>query len=573
MNYAILAFIIIAGMNFSCAKNEIEKTDKQIENQVGIRPMNKQESMNDFQELVSLFRNFYGPLEYKERTFNFKFEDHVKNYTEKVSAAKSDTELFGYYAEFVSKFQDGHVGIRFPLNDTGFYTYEIPLIVSPVAGKVLLTQIEKELPSDARYEIGDEIIAIDGQPTMSYLPTILKYNVIATPESNEHWIFRIFKRDFYMVDLVPQNPTSLVRFKKPTGEEWTEEFIWRTKQTVNKQTDFVNEKAADASKRFFVEKSKDASVLNWGKSTPFFATKEVEKEIKWLKVEANEVYREKYKLKKEEKPDIFAAIYNYKGKNILLVRNYTYSHVDFRNSVYMNGYRAILDQWQAFADVLVVDQTHNTGGSYCEDFTRLFLQKEGSGFVQALNVDRKWIWDLQNDWVSDIFESNKSTVPTNEVLINRLMAKTVEDAYDDGNVVLTTPQAIMGGSRRIQPDSQFVWRKPMLVLIDELAGSCGDAFPMLIKNNRIAKLFGRRTMGLGGSVEMFTLQNSRTQVRLTRGLFTSHKESEVYTDQDWIENKGIVPDISYEHTVEDTRNGFVEYVKTFSNEAVNQIKE
>jgi C-terminal processing protease CtpA/Prc len=113
----------------------------------------------------------------------------------------------------------------------------------------------------------------------------------------------------------------------------------------------------------------------------------------------------------------------------------------------------------------------------------------------------------------------------------------------------------------------------MLVLIDELAGSCGDAFPMLIKSNRIAKLFGKRTMGLGGNVEPFTLQNSRTTVALTRGLFTSHKESEAYTDQDWIENNGVVPDISYEHTVEDTRKGFVEYVKTFSNEAINQIKE
>lgn len=573
MKQAILAIVILSGFFFGCAKNQSHETDlKGIEQQVALRPMNQQEAMSDFQELVSLFRNLYGPLEYKERILNFNYEDHVQTYTEKVKSAQSDTELFGYYAEFISKFMDGHVSISFALNDTGFSSYGIPLTVSPVAGKVLVTDIGDGLPKDARFQVGDEVLAVDGQPIMSYLPTILKYNTMATPESNEHWIFRIFRRDFYMKDLIPQKPTVLVTFKKESGDEWTEEFVWRTKKAANEEISFVDQKMTQVSKRFFVEKSVDASVLNWGKSTPFFATKEVEKEIKWIKVEANETFRKKYDLKEDQKPDIFAALYNFKGKNILLVRNYTYSHRDLPNSVYMNGYRAILDQWQPYADVLVLDQTHNTGGSYCEDFARLFLQKEAGGFVQALNVDRKWMTDLQSNWISDLVEANKSAKATpEELLIYRLMGKTVENAYDAGNVILTSPQAIMGGQKRIQPDAKFVWKKPMLVLVDELAGSCGDAFPMLIKNNQVAKLFGKRTMGLGGNVEAFTLQNSRTEVRLTRGLFTSHRESEAYTDQDWIENNGVTPDIAYEHTVEDVRKGFVEYVKTFSTKAIEQI--
>ena len=111
----------------------------------------------------------------------------------------------------------------------------------------------------------------------------------------------------------------------------------------------------------------------------------------------------------------------------------------------------------------------------------------------------------------------------------------------------------------------------MLVLVDELSASCGDAFPALIQANSVAKLFGARTMGAGGNVEAFTLTRSRAQVNFTRGLFTIHRMDGKYTKEMWVENNGVTPEISYIHTVEDYRNHFLNYVKTFSDAALAQI--
>jgi C-terminal processing protease CtpA/Prc len=113
----------------------------------------------------------------------------------------------------------------------------------------------------------------------------------------------------------------------------------------------------------------------------------------------------------------------------------------------------------------------------------------------------------------------------------------------------------------------------MLVLADELAGSCGDIFPMLVKANKRAKIFGQPTMGLGGNVEeVGVLNNSRIAVRMTRGMFSPFQENNLYTDDVFVENNGVKPDISYTHTIEDFRNGYVDYVKTFSEKALEQIQ-
>jgi C-terminal processing protease CtpA/Prc len=106
------------------------------------------------------------------------------------------------------------------------------------------------------------------------------------------------------------------------------------------------------------------------------------------------------------------------------------------------------------------------------------------------------------------------------------------------------------------------------VLIDELCGSGGDSFPMLMKANRLGRLLGNRTSGLGGSVEkVMDLPFSRASLSLTRGLFTTFRPDGKYSDSDFVENNGVVPDVYYQHTIADLRGNFESYFKTVSDEA------
>src|SRR5690606_7590697 len=145
------------------------------------------------------------------------------------------------------------------------------------------------------------------------------------------------------------------------------------------------------------------------------------------------------------------------------------------------------------------------------DFARLFLQGPGENFVQAYNTDRSWINDLRGT-----ARAADPTLTSEEALRFELLATRIEEAYDAGEAI-TQPFPLLGTSELL-PDETYVWTKPRIVLVDELSGSCADIFPMLLKSNGAAPLFGRRTMGLGGNVEAFgPLNNSLGVLRLTRG--------------------------------------------------------
>jgi C-terminal processing protease CtpA/Prc len=314
------------------------------------------------------------------------------------------------------------------------------------------------------------------------------------------------------------------------------------------------------------------SIFQMGAREPFFASEQVRQSYALSEVEPSEAMLEKYGVKRSEiivdgKFPIYAALYRYEGKNILLVRQESYiPEIDFEKL--LAAYRALLDQYEEMADVLVIDQNHNPGGylPYVMSFFRMFIPKgeQAAQMVQRHNADRRWYFSYRN-WAAEVEDGSFEKA---QYLQNAAM---VEEAIDAGQS-MTEPFTI-GWANYLSPDPTYTWTKPMLVLTDELSGSCGDIFPMLIKSNKVAKIFGERTMGLGGNVEhMGQLPNSGAEFFLTRGLFTTYKENGKYGDKDWVENNGVTPDIHYAHTVEDFRAGFVKYFVEMSKAAVAQIK-
>ena len=225
---------------------------------------------------------------------------------------------------------------------------------------------------------------------------------------------------------------------------------------------------------------------------------------------------------------------------------------------------ALLSEYEALADVMVLDQTHNPGGSYCADFYNLFSRDQDVQSAELLHADRKWINDLKVNYVLQ-----NPHPPIWDALSLESWGLNVEHAYDAGQS-LSAPVPLFTGSF-FATKPAYRWSKPMLLLVDELAGSCGDMFPMIVKANKRAQIFGQRTMGLGGNVEeVGILNNSRLHVSLTRGMFYPYNPARGPIDSDFIENAGVTPDINYSHTVDDYRAGYVGYVKSFSDAAILQ---
>lgn len=560
---------LVIGMLAVSACQRANENSVTNENAVGLRPLTQKEALADFDQAIGYFKELYGPLEYKENRFGYNFENEAAKIREKVAVAQTDAEIFSQYGKLLGMLHDGHVGIRFKLANDKISTYRIPIFVTPIEDKAIVADVAEDLKTAFGIQVGDEVVKVDGKLAFDYLPDILKYPHIGRAASDKHFIMRLFNRPFYMTELTPQENTANILFKKADGTEYSAMLAWNVEKLSGYEKDVVTSNKNRANfiwegmKEF--NEAAENTFMQMAQPRPFFASTQVAEKYQWKEVTASKSFREKYGLKENETPNIFAALYRYNDKNILLVRNYIYWHQDFSNEVYMNGYKAVLDEWDDIADVVVIDQTHNGGGSYCEEFAKLFIQSEKDGFVQKLNVDRKWILDLTTIWPDSI----KNTMP-NIAQLFRAFGADVEAAYDTG-LKLTEPIPIMGGEYKIKP-LNYTMKKPLLVLVDELAGSCGDGFPMLIKNNKVAKIFGKTTMGLGGNVEdMAPLTHSQIQIRLTRGLFTSNRDDRVYSDDIMIENNGVTPDYEYDHTVEDFRNGFVKYVEAFSTKAIEQI--
>lgn len=572
--YARSLLYAVAAMTLaSCGLKKVDASSK-----LTARQMTANEALADFEEIVASVRTLYGPLDYKQQRFGFNLNDTANEFRGKIQAAKSDVEFFGLYAQFLTRLQDAHVSVSFTSSASNIRSYTIGLYLIPVEGKALVVNVGADLV-DQGIKYGDEVTAVDGVAPADIAKTIAKYRSMANPVSELNFVNSVFARASHLAELVPQSPLAHVEFKRKDGSTYVRDLSWhKTLYSDIPDRDVVK---GPATGRAVIESGlqiatnadadKVAHNFSMGSVVPFFITDAVTDSKSLIRVSANETYLKKYKLDPASHPDVFAALYQHKGKLVLLVRQPSYSHnppEKFSNADYMNEYRAILDQYENVAQVLVVDQTHNGGGSYCEDFFRLFIQEQKGGFVQRLHADRKWMVDLRT-W-TPTSGTDRATEADRAMFA---AANFVERAYDSGKSLTDELVPLMSGESMVRPDAEYTWKKPFLVLIDELSASCADAFPAFVKAGHVAPLFGERSMGAGGNVEeTVTTSNARATVRLTRGLFTAYKPSNVYEAADWVENNGVTPDIAYKHTVDDVRAGYTRYVDTFSDSAIALIK-
>jgi hypothetical protein len=534
-----------------------------------VPPITKAEAHADVDALVAKVNALYGPLEFKEQRFGFKLGDLVANLKSEVDAAPTESEVFGSMTRFLMSFRDGHVGISFPGNSTDVRSYKLGIFLAPVEGRALVAKVDPSAAS-LGVAVGDELLSIDDSKPFDLLEIIKKYDAFGNDVSDQHGIFLLTNRRFYMTELLPTKPTAKLALGRADGSTYEVQAIWEKSKEATAKFEMVG--PSNASTQFLysgyasIREAGSGSLMEMGAYKPYFVSEAVKAKFGLVEVEANDDYLKKYGVTRENLQDaagkaIYSALYKFNGKTVLMIRQPGYYPETLNAKDLVNGYRAVLDQYDDVADVLVIDQNHNPGGSmdYVLEFFSLFTNKPALNLVQKMNADRAWVFGLAS-WADEVEKEDPGFAKA-----LRLRSALVDKAMDDGKSI-SDPMPLLG-YEFVQPDSKYTWKKPVLVLADELAGSCGDIFPMYMKRNGIAKIFGERTMGLGGNVEeVIQLPYSQASVRLTRGLFTTYSPESNYAESELVENNGITPDIAHKPTVDDFRAGFVEYFEKFSTE-------
>jgi hypothetical protein len=541
-----------------------------------LRELSKEEALADFDTLVESFRANYAPLERKEERYGFTFGEHVQESRLALRHADSGAERERVFASFTARFNDMHVQLGAALPTEQAPDFAVPVRIAPIEDKFVVYAVDDEQVPLKR---GDELIAVDGVPPEEVIARFESLIGAPNPLTKRHALAaRLTQRRAIFADGIAEGDPIVLRVRDAKGGERDLELRWQKLPNALTARPAVPAAGSGMEPLGYSSEAADtiaAEAGAMGSIVPYFLTAEVRRQFE-ISARILPSQRALAEFGVPEQAllefEYFATKYVYEGKRILLLRMPDY---DVRDELDMlrrlNFLRALLSEQQETSDALVLDDTHNPGGSMylAQALATIFASEPLNGVVERMHADRLQIASyLQRAnalrQIRDVSDADLSLA-----LELEQHARTLDALFSAGEA-LSEPIPLFAIPSN--PDADRVrWTKPALVLVDELSASSGDLFPLLIQANHLAPLFGQRTAGAGGNVESVALlPHSARELRLTRGSFTALDPSGAYPDERFVEDNGVTPDIEYSHTLDDFRAGYVGYFKAFNDALLEQ---
>lgn len=510
----------------------------------------------DFNQLVQMIRSKYGPLHFKADQMGITLENLIAQYEEKLVKNSSNQEFYYGMLQFVAAFQDGHFNAYVPTERKA----SVPFSVKWIQGKVLIDHIDRDklTESDFPFVKGDEILSVDGVKINDFINEFATYKARGNDLSSKAVAaYHVTSRNGKVVP-VPEADKVSFEIKRGTSSitkhielEWTKEGEALDEAENLKYISFPS-----VSSRY-------AQMQNLSIKSDFEDTLLQYIDESYHCSGSSRIHRPKDATVILEKP--FVAYYHpTQMGNIGMLR---IPHYYPRNEHTQEGefelrwqqYEYAISELEKNTVGLIIDQDHNCGGSveYLERMAGLFLKDNYSPLKFSFLSTK-----------SEILSFRK--MAKSKDMKNTLKAQQLEGVIDlmikhwkEGDRM--TPMTSFRGNDYLLAPNQTRYTKPIVMMIDFMSGSGGDAFPAMLKGHGRAKLIGTRTMGLGGHVVgMPTLNNSGIELRMTKSLF-------FHPDGRPIENFGVQPDINYEITRDDFLYEFQEYHQKALTEVFKMI--
>src|SRR5437870_10827394 len=142
--------------------------------------MTPDQKLFDFQQLAGAYDKQYGLYEWKKEAVHFDLLD-IAPWLDRVKRSANDLDFYEICVEYVASLHDAHDAFTLPSGFSASLGFGMDLY----DGKPLIdTILRSQLPA-ARYpfQIGDEVISVDGVPVERLIEGNLKYSIASNPRS------------------------------------------------------------------------------------------------------------------------------------------------------------------------------------------------------------------------------------------------------------------------------------------------------------------------------------------------------------------------------------------------------
>lgn len=513
-----------------------------------------EQKISDLEQMVAMVKAGYGPLRYKKEKYNIDVDSLKNIYADKIRETKTNAEFYYTLIHFISEFHDGHFRATLPTD----LKASVPFDTDLVNGAVLIGEINRELltEKDFVFQKGDEILAVDGIDISSVLDELQKYRGLGFSQSERRMAaMAITVRDGKRMPI----PSGDVTFKIRRGTSAT---IQEAKLTWKVDGTAIDELDTPAITKIF-KRARPLAQANYDELSTFSLMNEIhnpqtERTFRCSGNSRIEMPEGAVSIMKEP----FVAYYYSTAKgNIGYLRIPHYSPMNQKNEEEFDQrfaqYEYAVSELEKNTVGLVIDQDHNCGGSvgYLHRLMSLFVSNDFQPMQFQLLANKSEFLKF-SEWVKETPEH--TLVRTDVERVQNL----IKTSWLNGEFM--TPMTAIDGNKSVSPNV-IHYTKPIIVLIDEMSGSGGDAFPSLLKGLGRAKLVGTRTMGLGGHVEKQpALFYSQIVPEMTKSLFYR-------PDGVAVENNGAEPDFGYTITRDDFMYGYHGYRTFYTNKILELL--
>lgn len=521
--------------------------------------------------MADIFEVRYAPLEWKKSLFGWDLQQEIRRVKEYIADAP-DLTVKQFQQALRSIFLSGkdyHLDINFYSTESA----QLPFKIKPVSGKCLISYIDPTLPQDQLlpFEVGDELLSFDGLQASDALANFLKLQRGCNRETDNLFAAEMmtYRRGLYGHE-VPVHDVEVVW--RSAKDESVSKCLLKWKYVPEY---IPNPLLESASISAGLKSAYDHQMM-----LPQFSQEEFDSSSRPYDYDALSA-RESYVpmlgrtwwVSDKECP-FHAYLFELPSK-----RNAGYIRIPhFRGSAYhVDQFRQLMRYFEEFADVLVIDQVNNPGGSprylyalltlltsdplavpeHKLSLTHFEVAMAASNIPLLRNV--KSDADAK-DAIGTTFDGYPVNCTTAEGLLRYF--EFILSEWNAGKTI-TDPFPLYG-INFIMPCPEGQYTKPLLVLTNGMDFSGADFFPAILQDNRRAVILGTRTAGAGG---MFTSASHHNPFGIRAYHMTVSLAER--TNGLPLENFGVEPDIPYQLTERDIRCNYEEYKLNIINALEN----